>query len=590
MSYKSYSEVENRIQQAIVELNGEIKPNITAVAREFEVPMHRLRARFQGRQSRQDRPPTNRKLSEDQEEGLCQYLTGLDEIGIAPRYSHLNKYANSILARSDDDPTSSPPTVSAAWTQRFLKRHSEFHPRKQKTLDINRKCAHHFDDIKEWFQRYQDIREKYGILDTDSYNVDETGFQIGIGRDQWIITREPTRPMYLASSSNRELVTVMETVGGDGSVLPPLVIIPGALHMEDWYTKTNLPDDFLLGVSETGYTNDMLAMDWLVHFEHFSDRRRVGAWRLLLLDGHESHSTREFIEFCDEHKILPFCFPPHCTHLLQPLDVVVFQPYKHYHAEAIDSATRTGCSEFDKIEFLNAINSIRSATFKPSTIISGFQKTGLIPLNPEMVLAKLSPAEQEATEGPHTPPPQTTNLTSTPQTIRSLRYHANFLRSEINSNFNSEIGLALSSTGTKALETFIKGSLVQAQSGAQAFAELTNTKAAEVARAARRARSRRSIQKGGVMYAHEARKMVRQKEQESLEKQVAQAQRSLEAVSRIAENKVKKQWKDIAKDMRKAVKDQKQKIKLQKLFLRQIGHSISKFSFSCNTISSDSIY
>ena len=81
--------------------------------------------------------------------------------------------------------------------------------------------------------------------------------------------------MYLASSSNRELVTVMETVGGDGSVLPPLVIIPGALHMEDWYTKTNLTDDFLLGVSETGYTNDMLVMDWLVHFEHFSDRRRV---------------------------------------------------------------------------------------------------------------------------------------------------------------------------------------------------------------------------------------------------------------------------------------------------------------------------
>jgi len=81
--------------------------------------------------------------------------------------------------------------------------------------------------------------------------------------------------MYLASSSNRELVTVMETVGGDSCVLPPLVIIPGTLHMGDWYTKTNLPDDFLLCVSETGYTNDMLAMDWLVHFEHFSDRRRV---------------------------------------------------------------------------------------------------------------------------------------------------------------------------------------------------------------------------------------------------------------------------------------------------------------------------
>jgi len=79
------------------------------------------------------------------------------------------------------------------------------------------------------------------------------------------------------SSSNRTLETVIETIGEDGCVLPPLVILPGTLHMEDWDTKTNLPNDFLLGVSETGYTNDMVAMDWLVRFEHFSNRRRVGA-------------------------------------------------------------------------------------------------------------------------------------------------------------------------------------------------------------------------------------------------------------------------------------------------------------------------
>ncbi len=27
--------------------------------------------------------------------------------------------------------------------------------------------------------------------------------------------------------------------------------------------------------------------------------------------------------------------PPHATHLMQPLDVVVFEPHKHYHSEAV---------------------------------------------------------------------------------------------------------------------------------------------------------------------------------------------------------------------------------------------------------------
>ena len=84
----------------------------------------------------------------------------------------------------------------------------------------------------------------------------------------------------------------------------------------------------------------------------------------------------------DNHGIIPFCLPPHTT---QPLDVVVFQPYKHFHAEAIDAATRTGCSDFNKLEFLTALSSIREQTFKKTTVLSAFRQTGLIPFNPEIV-------------------------------------------------------------------------------------------------------------------------------------------------------------------------------------------------------------
>jgi len=69
--------------------------------------------------------------------------------------------------------------------------------------------------------------------------------------------------------------------------------------------------------------------------------------------------------------------------------VVVFQPYKHYHAEAVEAATRTGCGDFNKSEFLDIIDTIRQQTFKTSTVKSAFRATGLIPYNPDIVISKL---------------------------------------------------------------------------------------------------------------------------------------------------------------------------------------------------------
>jgi hypothetical protein len=79
---------------------------------------------------------------------------------------------------------------------------------------------------------------EHGIqLEGDRYNFDETGFGISIGKDQWIITLDPYRQSYIASSSRREGVTSCGVISGDGVVLPPMLLMPGILHQEDWYTR-----------------------------------------------------------------------------------------------------------------------------------------------------------------------------------------------------------------------------------------------------------------------------------------------------------------------------------------------------------------
>ena len=139
---ESYSEIESRIQEALDALSKRDKPNIAAAAREFRVPEQRLRARWKGRLSKQARPAANRKLSEDQELAVCQYLDRLDTIGTAVRLTTITSFANSVLRRSHTDPATPPPTVSENWARRFLNRHREYYVRKQKTIDIARKNSH----------------------------------------------------------------------------------------------------------------------------------------------------------------------------------------------------------------------------------------------------------------------------------------------------------------------------------------------------------------------------------------------------------------------------------------------------------------
>ncbi|KAG0123622.1 hypothetical protein HOY82DRAFT_618929 [Tuber indicum] len=70
--------------------------------------------------------------------------------------------------------------------------------------------------------------------------------------------------------------------------------------------------------------------------------------------------------------------------------------------------------------------------------------------------------------------------------------------------------------------------------------------------------------------------MVQQKEAESAEKELEKAQCMLDNAKKIADSKVRKEWKEISKQMRKAVKDRNKQRWLKGLLGREIGHVIAK--------------
>lgn len=92
--------------------------------------------------------------------------------------------------------------------------------------------------------------------------------------------------------------------------------------------------------------------------------RSRDVYRLLLMNNHESHLTRQFLEYCANKKILSFIFFSHLTHRLQSLNLISFQQYKLRHEQTVNETVRMSVNIFDKIDFLTEIENIRRRTFK----------------------------------------------------------------------------------------------------------------------------------------------------------------------------------------------------------------------------------
>lgn len=107
------------------------------------------------------------------------------------------------------------------------------------------------------------------------------------------------------------------------------------------------------------------------------------------MDNHGSHLTLEFLEFCEERKIIVFPFPSHTIDILRPLDGNPVQVLQYYFRKRNNKVMRYGGIATDKADFLAFIPEIRKKAMKPETIIHLFCHRGIYPFNPEVVLKPL---------------------------------------------------------------------------------------------------------------------------------------------------------------------------------------------------------
>jgi hypothetical protein len=375
---------EARIILAIEAIRTTKKMSIRRAAQTYDVPKSTLIARMKGRVAKAENRNARHNLTPAEEETLVRHILDLDSRGFPPRIDGVRDMANLLLTTRDAKP------VGQRWPYTFIKRRPELKTRFSRAYDFQRALCEDPNLINAWFRLVVNMRIKYGIQDEDFYNFDETGFMMGIICGNMVVTRADRcgRSKQL-QPGNREWATAIECVGGDSFVLPPFLIVQGVNHLASWYTECDLPPSWVIKTSANGWTDNDTALDWIQHFDKHTSVRRKGVYRMIVLDGHESHLSARFEEFCKEKNIVTLCLPAHSSHITQPLDVGCFSVLKRSYGRRLEDLIKAHINHITKTEFFIAFKAAHLNTMTPENIQAGFRGAGLIPYDPQAVLSKL---------------------------------------------------------------------------------------------------------------------------------------------------------------------------------------------------------
>ena len=310
---------------------------------------------------------------------------------------------------------------------------------------------------------------------------------------------------------NREWATAINCISGDGYSLPPFLLVKGLVNTSTWYTETGIPHDWVVKPTPNGWTNNETGLDWIKHFEKHTRQRTVGGYRMIVLDGHESHLSLEFEAYCKDNNIITISLPSHSSHITQPLDVALFSPLKRAYGDEINAFIKAHINHITKVEFISAYHNAYHKIFTEKNIKAGFRGAGLIPFDPESVISKLD-VKLVTPEGSRPSSANSNTWTSrTPKNPLEAISQSTFVQTQINRYQGTSPTKIF-----EAAEQMARGLEAIAHSMTLIQQENRNLRQANEALSKRRRAKKIRVRKGEALTAGDVKDILAQKEAEQL--------------------------------------------------------------------------
>ena len=177
-------------------------------------------------------------------------------------------------------------------------------------------------------------------------------------------------------------LTTVACAAANGFIVPPLFIVPGQRLSRCTMDACMVPEACIT-TAPKGFMNSSIFIMWLEHFE----RQVPGSVRrplVLVYDGYGSHYNNEIVNKAIELRVILVLLPANATHLIQPLDIAVFKPFKSVLKKNIETfMIRTGQTSIGKKDAIE-INStawIDGIVRKEQNVVNGFRGSGIWPVS-----------------------------------------------------------------------------------------------------------------------------------------------------------------------------------------------------------------
>jgi hypothetical protein len=261
------------------------------------------------------------------------------------------------------------------WTYRFLARHG-FSLRR-----VTRTVVHTDSVLRERLDTFhREVMDRWNrVRETIFLNMDQTSVLFGDHSAITVATRGERSVQAFSPSTPGDRVTAALTIASNGDKLPPFVIfkgtIAGRVSREFGRRENPFPDDLIYSCQSSAWMTDDLMKRWLdlVFVPYVLSKPRGTV--CLILDSFAVH-LKQFVRTCAaEHEVGILYIPGGLTCELQPLDIGVNGPFKHWLREgSIDRPSfDTWIASEKRLEIARAISRSWSMITTP-TVTNSFNR------------------------------------------------------------------------------------------------------------------------------------------------------------------------------------------------------------------------
>lgn len=147
--------------------------------------------------------------------------------------------------------------------------------------------------------------------------------------------------------------------------------------------QESLPDGYSVGFSDNSWMTAKSFYEYITNIFHPWLRGNGIIFPIILfIDGHASHMSLPLSEFCQNNQIELVALKANTTHILQPLDVAFFRPFKSsWLQNCMEFCRKNNLFGLKKYQFLDVLKYTLKNMEIEQTLKNGFRTCGLYPFD-----------------------------------------------------------------------------------------------------------------------------------------------------------------------------------------------------------------